>query len=81
MFGRELTRDETKSPPGDKTRVNLFVVSPFSDRDRVVTVHWFLYGMSRFIQDDAKLIVIRPTKIDGKSVEKTFQKFEPTWSV
>ena len=91
MFGREVGRDESRPPPGApsdltdraKTRINLFVVSPFSDPDRVVTVHWFLYKMSTFVHNDARLIVIRPTKIGGRSVEKkkSFQKFEPMRSV
>ena len=89
MFIRELRKEEPKPPPGApnfimgraKTRVKLFVVSPFSDPDRVVTVHWFLYRMRIFLHDDAKLIVIRPTKIGGRNVEEKFQKFKPTWSV
>jgi hypothetical protein len=60
-------------------RIKLFVVGPFSDPDRVVTIHWFMFKIMPFIEDKAILIVLRPTKIGRSNVEKDFRTFQPIW--
>jgi hypothetical protein len=57
--------------------VQFFVVGPFTDPDRVMTVHWFLYFLVRggFVDFNATLIVIRPIQVGGKDVKHKFQDF------
>jgi hypothetical protein len=62
-----------------KRTVQLFVVGPFSDPDRVMTIHWFLYFLVRggYVDFHATLLVIKPLKVGRKDVEKNFQDFQP----
>ena len=63
--------------------IKLFVVGPFSDPDRVMTIHWFLFYLKgpKIIDKEAKLIVIRPLKIGRTDVRDKFQDFQPLWLV
>ena len=63
--------------------IKLFVVGPFSDPDRVMTIHWFLFYLKgpKVIDKEAKLIVIRPLEIGGRDVRDKFEEFQPLWLV
>jgi hypothetical protein len=59
--------------------IKLFVIGPFSDPDRMMTIHWFLYSLKEggYVDSNAKLIVVAPLQIGDSDVRKKFQIFKP----
>ena len=81
---RVLNKKKTAVHQGQaKNTIKLFVIAPFSDPDRVMTVHWFMFFLKRgrIVDKEAVLIVVRPLTIGSRDVSGQFEKFEPIWLV
>jgi hypothetical protein len=76
---RVLNKKKTEGQA--KNTIKLFVIAPFSDPDRVMTVHWFMFFLKRgrIVDEEAVLIVVRPLTIGSRDVSGQFEKFEPIW--
>ena len=67
-----------RNPP-KQIPISLVVVSPFTNLDRIITINWFLYLMTRVrscYNKDTRLITFTPVKIGHSAVK--FVPFKPT---
>ena len=72
-------REREEITSTNQNRIKFIMIGPFVNKDRVMTLHMLLYTIesSQLLDQKARLIIVRPVKINGNDVSKLFYRFNP----